>query len=114
MPLRDVPAARTVVLSLVVLAAAGALVVGGASAAAGPRASFEVFSTTTGHGMDGIVWTGTVFLYVENTANTVWSAPPTGSPLQVSASMPALVEETRCVLSPGTHGFPTGAVFCHS
>jgi hypothetical protein len=64
--------------------------------------------------MDGIVWTGTGFLLVENTVNNVWSAPPAGSPLQLYASMPNLVEETRCALSPGTHGFPTGALFCHS
>ncbi|HEV2592034.1 MAG TPA: hypothetical protein VGU02_09090 [Gaiellaceae bacterium] len=28
--------------------------------------------------------------------------------------MPRAVEEARCVLSPGAHGFPLGAVFCHS
>jgi hypothetical protein len=28
--------------------------------------------------------------------------------------MPRLVEETRCVLSPGRHGFPSGLIFCHS
>jgi hypothetical protein len=28
--------------------------------------------------------------------------------------MPRAVEEARCVLSPGAHGFPPGAVFCHS
>jgi hypothetical protein len=28
--------------------------------------------------------------------------------------MPNLVEETRCVLSPGKRGFPPGAIFCHS
>ena len=28
--------------------------------------------------------------------------------------MPRLVEETRCVLSPGRQGFPSGAIFCHS
>lgn len=30
------------------------------------------------------------------------------------AQMPRLVEETRCVLSAGRHGFPSGAIFCHS
>jgi hypothetical protein len=64
--------------------------------------------------MDSIVWTGTRFLYVENTANTVWSAPAAGSPIQEFASMPNLVEETRCILSPGSHGFPAGVIFCHS
>lgn len=64
--------------------------------------------------LDSIVWTGRQFLYVQNTANTVWAAPPAGRPLHWFASMPRLVEETRCVLSPGRHGFPAGAIFCHS
>jgi hypothetical protein len=28
--------------------------------------------------------------------------------------MPKLVEETRCILSPGRQGFPPGTIFCHS
>jgi hypothetical protein len=28
--------------------------------------------------------------------------------------VPKLVEETRCVLSPGSQGFPPGTIFCHS
>jgi hypothetical protein len=28
--------------------------------------------------------------------------------------MKVLSEETRCIASPGTHGFPTGYIFCHS
>src|SRR5579871_1067567 len=78
-----------------------------------PTLSFRVFANT-GHGMDSIVWTGSQFLYVENTTNVVWSAPPNGSPLTQFAAMPNLVEETRCILSPGTHGFPAGVIFCHS
>lgn len=64
--------------------------------------------------LNGIVWTGSRFFYVENTANTVWTAPAKGSPLTRFASMSKLVEETRCVLSSGTHGFPRGVLFCHS
>jgi hypothetical protein len=64
--------------------------------------------------MDGIVWTGNGFYLVQNTANTIWSAPPAATPLQQYALMPNMVEETRCVLSPGTHGFPAGVLFCHS
>jgi hypothetical protein len=64
--------------------------------------------------LDSVVWTGSQFLYVQNTTNTVWSAPPAGHPLQRFASMPRLVEETRCVLSPGGHGFRPGVIFCHS
>jgi hypothetical protein len=81
--------------------------------AAQPAISFRVFART-GHDLDSVVWTGSQFLYVENTANTVWSAPPAGVPLSPFAHMPNLVEETRCLLSPGTHGFPAGVVFCHS
>jgi hypothetical protein len=81
--------------------------------AATPKITFRVF-VHPGHNMDSIVWTGKRFLYVENTANTVWSSAPTGGPVQQFASMPKLVEETRCILSPGTHGFPAGVIFCHS
>jgi hypothetical protein len=70
--------------------------------------------TRTTQKLDSVVWTGRQFLYVENTRNTVWSAPPVGRPLQHFATMPRLVEETRCILSPGRHGFPPGAIFCHS
>jgi hypothetical protein len=64
--------------------------------------------------LDSIVWTGSRFLYVQNTKNTVWAAPPAGHPLRRFATMPRLVEETRCVLSPGRQGFPPGVIFCHS
>ncbi len=74
---------------------------------------FHVITKTT-QKLDSVVWTGGQFLYVQNTANTVWAAPPTGRPLHRFATMPRLVEETRCILSPGRHGFPSGAIFCHS
>src|SRR6476619_446673 len=56
----------------------------------------------TGIRLTDVVWTGTRFLYVENTTNVVWAA---GSPPSKFASMPELVEETRCRMSPGAHGF---------
>jgi hypothetical protein len=80
---------------------------------AGPTLRFHVIMKTT-QLLDSLVWTGRRFLYVQNTANTVWAAPPAGHPLHQFATMPNLVEETRCVLSPGTRGFPLGAIFCHS
>jgi hypothetical protein len=70
--------------------------------------------TKTTQKLDSVVWTGRQFLYVQNTANTIWATPPAGQPLRRFATMPRLVEETRCVLSPGRHGFPPGAIFCHS
>jgi hypothetical protein len=78
-----------------------------------PTLRFEVI-TKTNQKLDSLVWTGTQFLYVQNTANTVWAAPPAGHPLTQFARMPRLVEETRCILSPGAHGFPADTIFCHS
>lgn len=105
-----------------VLAGAIAFMVAGAfvlaSAAPGrvpgsPTLTFHVITQTT-QKLDSLVWTGRQFLYVQNTTNTVWAAPPAGQPLEQFATMPNLVEETRCVLSPGRRGFPPGAIFCHS
>jgi hypothetical protein len=101
------------------LTLAGVLASCGSTAAApdlGPTSHalrFRVFVKTT-QKLDSVVWTGRHFLYVQNTANTVWAAPPAGRPLRRFATMPRLVEETRCVLSPGRRGFPAGAIFCHS
>jgi hypothetical protein len=95
----------------------GALVAGllatGVAEASKPYLHVTVFART-GKNMDSIVWTGSRFLYVVNTENTLWSAPAAGMPLTLIATMPKLVEETRCILSPGAHGFPTGMIFCHS
>ena len=78
-----------------------------------PALTFHVIAKTT-QKLDSVVWTGRQFLYVQNTTNTVWAAPPAGRPLHKFATMPRLVEETRCVLSLGGHGFRPGAIFCHS
>jgi hypothetical protein len=105
-----------------VLAGAIAFMVAGASVLASaapgrvpgsPTLSFHVITQTTQR-LDSLVWTGRQFLYVQNTTNTVWAAPPAGQPLEQFATMPNLVEETRCVLSPDGRGFPPGAIFCHS
>ena len=100
----------------VVFLLAAAFVVGCGSPhqrSAPPTLSFDVITKTT-QKLDSLVWTGAQFLYVENTTNTVWAAPPTGHPLEKFATMPKLVEETRCILSPGTEGFPPGTIFCHA
>jgi hypothetical protein len=103
------------VARLVALIAALAVALLAASAASAPTATldFRVLART-GIKLTDVVWTGRGFLYVENTTNTVWSAPPAGKPLTVFASMPKIVEETRCRLSPGTHGWAPGLIFCHA
>ena len=104
--------------ALVFMLAAALASCGSTAAAPGranprPTLTFHVIVKTT-QKLDSIVWTGRQFLYVQNTANTVWSAPPAGWPLHKFARMPRLVEETRCILSPGSHGFSAGVIFCHS
>jgi len=98
-----------------VAVAIGALAVAAPSFAAQPlpKLALSVFVHTS-ENLDSIVWTGKQFLYVQNTENTVFSAPPKGLPIHTFTTMPKLVEETRCKLSPGTHGWPADVVFCHS
>ena len=81
--------------------------------AASPRLHFSVF-VQSGHNLASVLWDGHRFLFVENTENVVWSAPAAGTPLTSFASMPRIVEESRCVLSPGTHGFTPGDIYCAS
>jgi hypothetical protein len=68
----------------------------------------------TGVKLTDIVWTGRRFLYVANTTNTLYAAPPTGAPLTELAAMPNEVEETRCIVSPGKYGYPAGVYYCHA
>lgn len=96
-----------------VLASCGSTGAALASRPASQRLRFHVIIKTT-QKFDGVVWTGRQFLYVQNTANTLWAAPPAGRPIHRFAMMPRLVEETRCILSPGRYGFRSGAIFCHS
>jgi hypothetical protein len=81
--------------------------------AASPALHVGTFADT-GIRLTDIVWTGHRFLYVENTSNQVFAAGPSGMPAQPFAAMPREVEETRCAVAPGGHGFPAGDIYCHS
>lgn len=70
--------------------------------------------TDTGIRLTDIVWTGHQFLYIENTTNRAFRSGPSGAPLTPLAAMPRQVEETRCVVSLGGHGYPARTIFCHS
>jgi hypothetical protein len=97
------------------IAALVALLVVVSASAAGTQKPLQVrVYADTSIALTDILWTGKRFLYVENTKNVVWSAPPAGTPLSRFASMPNQVEETRCRLSPGAHGFPRGDIYCHA
>jgi hypothetical protein len=95
--------------------AAVAVMLGVPSQAEAPAGGlhFNVLAPT-GIRLADVAWTGERLLYVENTTNAVWSAPPAGKPLTPFASMPRQVEETRCRVSPGTHGWERGVIFCHA
>ncbi len=94
---------------LVALAALGAAP---AAAAPAPTLHFDVFART-GIKLTGVLWTGTQFLYIENTTNAIFAGDAAGGPLHPFAALPKMSEETRCVLSPGGHGFPAGQIYCH-
>ena len=83
---------------------------GTAARAAAPVIPVTVFAHT-GIRLADVVWTGSGLLYVENTTNSLWRP---GSPPTKFASMPRIVEETRCVAAFGGHGFSSGEIYCHS
>jgi hypothetical protein len=98
---------------MLISAVAAALVVAAAADAPVATLHFHVLAAT-GLKLTDVAWTGHGFLYLENTTNTVWAAPPAGKPLVMFASMPREVEETRCRVSPGNHGWAPGIIFCHA
>jgi hypothetical protein len=106
---------RALALAVSTAAVVSALVLAAALAApaAPPRLELSVFATTSIKLTD-IVWTGTRFFYIENTTNRVYAADRTGAVTGLFATMPSIVEETRCVASPARYGFPRGGLFCHS
>jgi hypothetical protein len=97
----------------------GAAIAAGAGGATAPAATpppaltFTV-GATPAFNITDVVWTGTRFLYVENTTNRVFTAGIDGQVTGLFATMPRVVEETRCVVSPSSYGFPKGGLFCHS
>lgn len=78
-----------------------------------PTLHLEVFAQT-GIRLAAVVWTGTQFLYVENTTTAISAAPAAGMPLRPFAALPKLIEETRCVVAPAGHRFPAGEIYCHT
>jgi hypothetical protein len=83
-----------------------------AATAPPPALHLDVFART-GIRLTGVVWTGRQFLYIENTTNAIFAGDANGGPLRPFAALPSMVEETRCAVSPGGHGFPAGAIYCH-
>jgi hypothetical protein len=110
---RETGPSRRRIAVVVAVACASLLLAALAAAAAPPTLRFTVV-TTTPLKLTDIVWTGTRFFYVDNTTNRVFAADRSGAMGGLFATMPKVVEETRCVPSPARHGFPKGGLFCHS
>jgi hypothetical protein len=98
---------------LLVLAALVAVTTGSAFAAQPSKPlHFRVFNAT-GLKLTGVFWSGSRFVYVENTTNDLFSGNASGGPLQPFANLPDMTEETRCVVAPAGYGFTASDIFCH-
>jgi hypothetical protein len=104
---------RRAALCVVVTAAGLATAAAQPAAPATPALHFIVAATTELKLTD-VVWSGTRFFYVDNTTNRVFTAGSDGVTTGLFATMPNIVEETRCVPSPPKYGFPKAGLFCHS
>ena len=78
-----------------------------------PRLTVRVFARTGLH-LGGILWTGTQFLYPSESGRSIEAGDGGGRRLHVLTTVPTNSGEMRCILSPATHGFPTGGYFCHA
>ena len=71
--------------------------------------------TKTTQKMDSVVWTGNQFLYVQNTANTVWPAPPAGrAGSRVRGDARTGRGDALHPLARHERVSRPGAIFCHS
>jgi hypothetical protein len=89
------------------------LLVGASAPASGTALSLHVFVHTKLR-LGDVVWTGSNFLYVEETTGKIQASAPDGSRLKPFAKMPRTVEEFRCRVAPDGHGFHAGDLFCHA
>jgi hypothetical protein len=73
-----------------------------------------VVEARTGLPLGDVLWTGKQFLYTAEGRRTVYVADAHGANLHGFTTLAGNKGEMRCILSPGTHGFPTGTVYCHA
>ncbi len=105
---------RRTCIALVVSAAACLAAAGAQSAPSAPPTLHFTVAATTDLKLTDVVWTGTRFFYVDNTTNRVFSAGGDGVITGFFATMPNIVEETRCIPSPTKYGYPKSGLFCNS
>lgn len=86
---------------------------GSAAAAPAPSLQFSVVAHT-GLPLGDILWTGNMFVYTLEGHRTIFAADAHLSGQHLLATVPRNGGEMRCVLSPGSHGFPAGFIYCHA
>jgi hypothetical protein len=96
---------------LIAAGPSGAASAPGAAPAPKPL-SFGVFART-GLPLGDILWTGERFLYVTERTGEIAASGPAGTGIASFATVRAEYEEMRCALSPGSHGWLAGDLYCH-
>ena len=87
--------------------ASGALVTGP------PPLQFQVLART-GMPLGDLVWTGSRFVYALEGRPQLYSSDADGIGFRPFARLPRNRGEMRCALSPGAHGWPASALYCHA
>ena len=83
------------------------------AAAAAPTLQFSV-TAHTGMPFSGIFWTGAAFVYTLEGHSQLYTSGPDATKLRPFARVPRNGGEMRCAVSPGTHGWPAGTLYCHA
>ncbi len=78
-----------------------------------PSLRFEALART-GLPLGGLVWTGSRFVYTVEGQPQLYASTPDGKNPRPFARVPRNGGEMRCVVSPGGHGWPTHALYCHA
>jgi len=81
--------------------------------AAPPPLQFRVLART-GMPLGDVVWAGSRFVYALEGRSQLYSSGADGSGFWPFTQLPRNGGEMRCALSPGTHGWPESALFCHA
>ena len=95
---------------------AGAIAaLGAAQGAASPAPSLRfAVVARTGLPFSGIFQIGATFIYTLEGHPQLYAGGPAAGKLHPFARVPSNGGEMRCAVSPGTHGWPAGVLYCHA
>jgi len=78
-----------------------------------PSLRFEVLARA-GLQLGGLVWTGSRFVYTVEGQPQIYASTPDGKNVRPFARVPRNSGEMRCIVSPGSGGWPTHMLYCHA